>query len=194
MGIKRLKYVMTLALICVLGVLMYYYFTNRDTGGKGKEEETIYSQVDKVLSKDLDEKYPLTAREVVSFFVSIQKCYYNEDYTDEQLMKLAVTSKKLFDDELNKKNKFEDYYSNLTAEIEEFKSEEKKIVNVLMDKASEITYYEEEGIKYAKMNCIYYVKSSKDTTKVKETYILRCSKDDQWKILGWGVYTPSEYE
>lgn len=185
---------MTLALIFVLGVLIYYYYTNRDTGGKEKEKETNFSEVDRVLSKDLEDRYPKTAREVVSYFISIQKCYYNEEYNDNELVQLAYKAMKIFDDELTAKNNFDVYYSNLTNEIKEHKEEGKTIVKVIMDKASDVIYSEIEGVKYAKMNCIYYVKTSSNTTKVTETYALRCNENGEWKILGWEVYNSSEYE
>ena len=191
---KKLKYLMTLALIFVLGVLIYYYYTNRDTGGKEKEKETNFSEVDRVLSKDLEDRYPKTAREVVSYFISIQKCYYNEEYNDNELVQLAYKAMKIFDDELTAKNNFDVYYSNLTNEIKEHKEEGKTIVKVIMDKASDVIYSEIEGVKYAKMNCIYYVKTSSNTTKVTETYALRCNENGEWKILGWEVYNSSEYE
>lgn len=190
---KKLKYLMTLAILLVIGVMIYYVCINK--GNDKNEENGIgISEVDKVLAKDLENNYPLTAREVISYFTSIQKCYYNEEYTDDELVQLSYKARELFDDELAENNKFDEYYENLTLEIEEYKSANRTITKIILDKAAEVIYSELEGVKYAEMNCIYYIKTSGETTKVTEKYILRCDNDGRWKILGWDFYRPSEYD
>lgn len=191
---KRLKYLMMLALILVLGVMVYYYYVNKDSKTGDSGNQTEISEVDKVLAKDLEGNYPKTAREVVSYFLSIQKCYYNEEYTDDQLVQLSYKAMKLFDDELTENNDFDEYYENLGLEIDEYKSSDKTITKVILDKASDVLYSEVEGVRYAEMNCIYYLKTSGETTRVTERYALRCDDEGNWKILGWKIYVPSEYE
>lgn len=188
----KLKYVMTLALVLVLGVLIYYHFTNKDAGKTNVDGNTEVGAIEKVLSKDLDNNYPNTAREIVSYFLTIQQCYYNEDCTDNQLVDLAYKAMKLFDDELIEKNQFDEYYDNLTKEIDEYKSAGKTIQKTILDRAQDVIYSDVEGIKYASMNCIYYVKGPSDTQKVTETYILRCDSEGKWKILGWDLAQTEE--
>lgn len=191
---KRLKYLMTLALILVLGIMIYYYYVNKDTETDNNKDDVEVSEVDKLLAKDLDDNYPKTAREVVSYFVSIQECYYNEEYTDDKLVQLSYQAMKLFDNELIENNEFDEYYENLGLEIDEYKSSEKTITKTILDKASDIIYSEIDGVRYASMNCIYYLKTEDETTKVTEKYALRCDDEGKWKILGWEIYTPSDYE
>lgn len=191
---KKLKYLMTLALILVLGLLIYYYVVNKEDTNSDSSENATVSPVEKNIAKDLDNNYPKSAREVVSYFTSIQECYYNEDLSEEKLVKLAYQAMKLFDDELVEANPFETYYDDLTKEIKEYKAQGKTISKIILDKTSDIEYSETDGVKYAKMNCIYYLKTSKETDKVIETYALRCDDAGNWKILGWQLYEPSEYE
>lgn len=191
---KKLKYLMMLALILVLGVIIYYVYINSNDKDGDTSGGSEISEVAKVLSKDLENNYPLTAREVVSFFTSIQKCYYNEKYNDKELVQLAYKAMELFDDELVENNEFDEYYENLNLEIDEYKSAERTITKTILDKAADVIYSEIDGVRYAKMNCIYYLKTSGETTKVTETYVLRCDSEGRWKILGWELYKPSEYE
>ncbi len=191
---KKLKYLMTLALILVLGLLIYYYVVNKEDKNSDNSENATVSLVEKNMAKDLDNNYPKSAREVVSYFTSIQECYYNEDVNEDKLVQLAYQAMKLFDDKLVDANPFDTYYADLTKEIKEYKAQGKTISKIILDKSSDIEYSETDGVKYAKMNCIYYLKTSKGTDKVTETYALRCDDAGNWKILGWQLYEPSEYE
>lgn len=187
---KKLKYLMTLALVLVLGLTIYYFVVNKADVDDEKDEKV--SNVEKMLSKDLDENYPTSAREVVSYFISIQECYYNEDVNDDKLVQLAYQAMKLFDDELVETNPFDEYYSNLTKEIKEYKEAGKTLYKTILDKSSDIVYSESDGVRYAKINCIYYLKTSSGTDKVTETYALRCDDEGKWKILGWQIYQPDD--
>lgn len=186
---KKLKYLMTLALILVLGLTVYYFVVNKSNKDSDGSKEATVSAVDKMLSKDLEKNYPKSVREVVSNFISIQECYYNEDMEEDKLVQLAYQAMRLFDDKLVEANPFDKYYAELTKEIEQYKTEGKTLYRTILDKASEVEYSEIEGVKYAKINCIYYLKASKGTDKVTETYALRCDDEGNWKILGWQIYS-----
>ena len=81
---KHIKKLVTITLIIVLCVLIYYRYANKDSSRDiNKVENDSLSEVERVLTKNLDEYYPKTPLEVVKFFTRIQKCYYNEDNTDE---------------------------------------------------------------------------------------------------------------
>lgn len=186
---KKLKYLMTLALILVLGLTVYYFVVNKSNKDSEDSKEATVSAVDKMLSKDLEKNYPKSVREVVSNFISIQECYYNEDMEEDKLVQLAYQAMRLFDDKLVEANPFDKYYAELTKEIEQYKTEGKTLYRTILDKASEVEYSEIDGVKYAKINCIYYLKASKGTDKVTETYALRCDDQGNWKILGWQIYS-----
>lgn len=186
---KKLKYLMTLALILVLGLTAYYFVVNKSNKDSEDSKEATVSAVDKMLSKDLEKNYPKSVREVVSNFISIQECYYNEDMEEDKLVQLAYQAMRLFDDKLVEANPFDKYYAELTKEIEQYKTEGKTLYRTILDKASEVEYSEIDGVKYAKINCIYYLKASKGTDKVTETYALRCDDEGNWKILGWQIYS-----
>lgn len=191
---KKLRFMIALTVLLVLAVLLYYHFSNKTTSDNtgNSDDKTVDGEVDKILSKDLDTSYPLTAREVVNLFTRIQKCYYNEDCSSEDLVSLAFMATRLFDDELNTNNPFDEYFSELQDDIAQYKENGQTITRVIVDKSSDIIYSTIDDIKYASLNCIYYIKNNDSTQKTIETYALR--KDDQgnWKILGWKLYEESE--
>ena len=80
-GVKSIVVVVVCAALC-LGY--YYYLTQKDSG---KEQEL--SEVEMVVSKDLEKSYPKTAREVVKFYNRILSCYYSQDYTQGQLEQMT---------------------------------------------------------------------------------------------------------
>ncbi len=190
---KRLSWLVVVTIIVVLGVAWYYYDSMKKDDEGGISDKGV-DEVAKVLNKDLEESYPYTAREVVQFFIRIQKCYYNEDYTDEELVKLAYKATELFDDELKAENQFDEYFEELKEEIDAFESDSKVINRVILEKSSEVVYSTVDEQKYASINCTYYIKGDAGTSRVMETYILRKDEAGRWKILGWKEYEGSEWE
>lgn len=190
---KRLSWLVAVTIIVVLGVAWYYYDSMKKDEESGISDSVV-DEVAKVLNKDLEESYPYTAREVVQFFIRIQKCYYNEDYTDEELVKLAYKATELFDDELKSENQFDEYFEDLKEEIDAFESDGKTINRVILEKSSEVVYSTVDEQKYASINCTYYIKGDAGTSRVIETYILRKDEMGRWKILGWKEYEGSEWE
>ena len=191
----RVRYLVTITLLCVVGVMLFYNFSNSEESDEkesGDQDSGIVSEIDKLLSKDLKTNYPLTAREVVNLFTRIQKCYYNEDCSSEELVSLSYMATELLDEELKAMNPYNEYFSDLQQEIQQYKNEGKTISRVIVDKSSEVVYSYVDDVKYASINCIYYLKTSNSTEKTIETYALRKDEEDKWKILGWKVYEESE--
>ena len=82
---KNMKKLITITLIIVLCVVLYYRYANKEDKDSTETNANNgkLSEVEKILTKNLDEIYPTTPLEVVKFFTRIQKCYYNENHTDE---------------------------------------------------------------------------------------------------------------
>ena len=98
---KKMKYVIIGVLIVGLVVGYYAYYTHE----KSKKEEVELSEVQKIILKDLSGKsYPATPREVVKFYNRIIACYYNEEFTEEELHQLTDQARALMDKELADNN------------------------------------------------------------------------------------------
>ena len=187
---SRLKFLIVISVLCILAVVLYYHFSNSMAASEKEDstDNTEVREIDKLLTKDLESGYPITVREVVNLYTRIQMCYYNEDLTSEELVKLAYMATAIFDDELVSNNSFDEYYSELLNEIDQYMEEGRTISRIIIDKSSDVIYSTVEGEKYASINCIYYVKTDKGTEKTTETYVLRKDSNDRWKILGWKLY------
>lgn len=192
---KHIKKLVTITLLIVLCVLVYYRYANKEDGKSGKNSKVDnLSEVEKILTKDLDEYYPKTPLEVVKFFTRIQKCYYNEDNTDKVVEELGDLAKKLLDEELIRQNPENEYYEGLKEEIAAFKKSKRTISNILFDKSTDVIYSTVEGRKTATLNCTYYLQTGDRVSVSAETYILRKNDEGQWKIYGWKLKEPSELE
>ncbi len=189
---RNIRWIMTITLLLIVVVLMYYRSVNKEE--KQEEEATVIEDTDKLLSKNLDESYPVTVCQVVQLFTRIQKCYYNEDASDEEITKLAEMALKIFDDELVANNPKDEYMKDLEDEINYFRKNKKTISRVLVGKSSDVRYSTIDDVKYASVECIYYVKGENGTEKSTATYILRKDEGGKWKILGWQEFVPSEWE
>ena len=87
-----------LFLIVVIILVVYYSISSR--GKKQGEETAEVTAVQNVLLRNLERNYPQTPKEVVKYYSEITKCFYNEEYTDEELVELAMKAKALYGDEL----------------------------------------------------------------------------------------------
>ena len=111
-GIKTAVIVVVCAALC-LGY--YYYLSHRDSG---KEKEM--SEVEMIVSKDLEKSYPKTAREVVKFYNRILKCYYSQEYSSDQLEKMAEQARMLMDEELKEMNPQDLYLEAVKTDISNY--------------------------------------------------------------------------
>lgn len=192
---KNVKRLMTITLILVLCVILYYRYANKDSQGSGAGDGgDELSEVEKVLTKDLGSYYPQTPLEVVKFFVRIQKCYYNEDNTDAVVEDLADMARSLMDEKLLEENPKEQYYEDLKKEIKEYRKQKRTISNVVYDKRADVVYYTMDDVKMASLNCTYYIQTGSKLVTSKEKYILKRNDDGQWKIYGWMLDGPSQLE
>lgn len=187
---KKYKTLIIISILIAMGLLYYYYLSSKDKT-VDKKSDTEVEEVAKLISKDLDISYPATPREVVEFYSRILSCYYGGKCDEEEIEQLAAQSRKLFDDELNNKNPYEEYVENLKAEIKQYKEEKKKISTYIIEKSGDIEYKTFQSHFYAKVDCAYYIKGEGVTSRTLETYTLRKDSAGKWKILYWSL-TPAE--
>ena len=152
---KNTKFVIIIV-VCVCVILGgYYYLTNRNNA---KEEENItLTEIQELTTKNLDKNFPATPREVVKLYNRIITCFYNDEYTDDELYDLGDQARKLFDDELLENNPRDEYFKNLKEDISEYH-----------DKSKTIASFIKEGNAYS---------------RTYQMYVLRKDADGNWKIL-----------
>ena len=120
---KNLSSLKGVLIVLVLAVLIVTYSVHMSNLAKGKEDEgTVKTDaVTELLQRNLTTNYPQTPKEVIKYFSEITQCYYNEEYTDEQLILLADQMLKLYDPELANFKSHDDYIQDLKDDIAEYK-------------------------------------------------------------------------
>lgn len=181
--------------IIVIGVILvavvagYAIHLNRKNQPSG-EEVVESTAVQKVLQKDLEKSYPPTPKEVVKYYAEITKCFYNEEYTEDELNQLALKIQELYDAELVANKTQEDYMNDLRTEIASMKENNYTITGYVLSASVDVEEFMEDGYSCARLYCTFSIKQGTNgTTRSMEQFILRKDEDGHWKILGWDLVT-----
>lgn len=144
------KYVkMGISAVLVIAVIVgcYYYMTHRKT--VPAEEAVEITQLQQILSKQLDRAYPPTPREVIKFYNRIIECAYSSEYDSNQFDKLMAQARMLMDEELLENNPQDTYKEQLQQEITSYKDDSVKILQTRVCDSDEVRFREIEGRKCA---------------------------------------------
>ena len=183
---KNNRFILIIVIFACLIIGSYYYFAKKDSSEKTNLDPT--SELSQVMYKDLDNSYPSTPREVIGFYSRILMCYYNEEYTNDQFEILVEQARKLLDDELLDSNPIEKHVTNLTKEVEDYKSKKLTIISYTLDDSKDVVYFDYEGDKCAGIKSSYFMKrNSESFEKVYHQYFLRKDDNGRWKIYGFGA-------
>lgn len=171
-------------LVAIIGGFVFYLGHKARTS----EEEVVESTaVQRVLQKDLERNYPPTPKEVVKYFAEITQCFYNEEYGEEDLDKMANQIQGLYDDELIANKSEEDYMTDLSLEISDMKDKKYTISGYDLSSSTDVYYFTEKGDECARLYCIFNVKQGVSSVPSMEQFVLRKDENGHWKILGWDL-------
>lgn len=168
-----------LAVVLIVGA--YYYFAVYKSPSATDNIEL--TEVQKVITKDLESNYPATPREVVKFYNRIQECFYNETYTDDELYALGDQARILFDDELLENNPRDDYFRALKSDIADFQAQSKTIMSSDVCDSNDVHFQTIDGDECAYVTASYFLDGAKDYSRTNQMYVLRKDEDGNWKIL-----------
>ncbi len=183
--------------VTIIGIVLacliigYYFYLNQRERATA-EANPIVTKVDEVLSRNLENNYPPTPKEVVRYYSEITKCFYNEEYTQGQLEQLADKARQLFDVQLAEHNEWGTYLMNLQSEIEDYKKNERQISSYSVAASTDVDEFSQDGYKFARLHCIYTVRQGGYYVDVNEIFLLRKDEDGHWKIFGWGLAENNE--
>ena len=180
-GIKIV--IIGVVLLClVLGY--YYYLSNRN---KENTEETPkeMTAVQEVLLYDFDKSYPPTPKEVVKRFCEITQCFYNEEYTEEEFIALALLIQELYDEELIANQTKEQYIANLRWDVNQFKEQEIVVSSYATSSSTDVDFFSQDGYEWARLYCTFTLRQGTGLKVTNEVFILRKDEEGHWKIFGW---------
>lgn len=190
-----MKNYLKLGIVVVLAVALfggyYFYLSHRDT--KTPEDDVEITELDEILSKQLDSAYPPTPREVVKFYNRILECVFGTAYTDAQFDQIIGQARKLMDDELLEGNPLDTYKSQLQEEITAYKADSQQIIQTTVCDSDEVEKKEIDGKKCAYVQATYFLKSGQGKfEKTHQRYLLRQDAGGNWKILAYGLTNGEE--
>ncbi len=171
--------------VLAIGVVgLFFYISNRTrVVAEGKQQQM--TAVQEILSRNLDTNYPPTPKEVLKFYSQITQAFYGEEYTDEELERLATMSRRLFDDELVANQTDAQYMAALKLDIASWKEDKKVISSYSVSSSTDVQEYSYDGREWAQLYCIYSVRMGTNVAPVQEHFIMRKDEKGHWKILGW---------
>lgn len=180
---KKRDVIKVIAALVIIGLIVgvYYYFSVHKRASV--EDAVELTEVQKVITKDLDANYPATPREVVKYYNRIIECFYNETYTDEELYGLGDQARKLFDDELLENNPREDYFNALKADIENYHEKSKMIRSSSVCDSNDVEFQTVDGRECAYVQASYFTNENNTYARTYQMYVLRKDEEGRWKIL-----------
>lgn len=174
--------------IILVAVVVGFAFSLNHRTKAAAEADTQVTAVQKVLMRDLERNYPPSPKEVVKYYAEITKCFYNEEYTDEELTQLAEKIQGIYDDELVANKSQEDYLNDLSSEIADMKKNNWTISGYVLSASVDVEEFVENGYSCARLYCTFNVKrGTNGPVSSMEQFVLRKDENGHWKIYGWDL-------
>ena len=170
-------------LILIVGIVATYAIL---TGkAKTETEESLMTAVQTALNRDLAKDYPATVKEVVKYYTELEKCIYNEEYTDQEQEALFMQARELYDDDLKSINEVGIYLQKMKQEVQEFRDAKRRINSIAVSASTNVDYFDEDGYEFARIYCGYSVLDNKKSVLEGRVYLLRRDAEKHWRIYGW---------
>ena len=177
----RVTIVMILLVVGLVG--FYAFLTGR---AKTEAQESVMTPVQQVLSRDLAKDYPATVKEVVKYYTELEKCFYNEECTEEELEQLGMKARELYDRDLLAINEVDNYLLQLKTDVKRFKDAKRRISSISVASSTNVDFFSQDGFDFARIYCGYVVKESTGQSVMEgRVYLLRRDEERHWKIYGW---------
>lgn len=170
------------ALICV-ALVVGGFFIIKEKAAQERNKEVQLTEVQKVITKDLDKKYPSTPREVVKLYNRIITCYYHEPYTESELSQLADQALRLFDADLQAINPKDQYLGAVKKEVLEYRDRDRYIAQTEVCSSDKVLFKTIDGDEIAYVTSSYFVREGTGYGKTFQQYVLRKNEDGEWRIL-----------
>lgn len=184
----NIKGIVVVIILAVL-VLLYYYHLSNKQAPPSEDEYVQSTAVQEVLGRNLIVNYPPTPKEVVRYYSEISKCFYNEEYTEEELEDLAKQAQGLYDDDLIANKSWEQYLEDLQIDIQTFEQLNYTIESYSLSSSIDIenSKFKQDGYEWARVYCNYTLRQGTERFYTSEVFILRKDEDGHWKIFGWDL-------
>lgn len=172
-------------LICII-VGYYYHLSNRREKAN-QEDSAKATAVQEVLLYNFERNYPPTPKEVVKLYGQMTQCFYNEEYTQEELLQMAVQIQNLYDEELIANKTENQYIEDLKWDINNMKEKGITISSYSVSASTDVEEFSRDGFRFARLYCTFTLRKGTKIDYSNEVFLLRKDKDGHWKIYGWAL-------
>lgn len=186
--------VIVIVVLFVAAILGLFIFMNNKPQNGNVQDEVVISNVDNVVLRNLDINYPPTPKEVLKYYSEITMCFYEENLSEEDLVRLAQTARKLYDAELCADVTEEEYLASLREDILEFNSLGIVVSGYTVSASTDVEEFVVDGRECARLYVTYRLRQGTEYIYSNEVFIMRKDEDGHWKILGWELLEEEEVE
>lgn len=178
-----LTFVVIICLAVIGGIVVYYRYMKKQQ--EKVTTNTPATEVEKLITKDLETAYPKTPREVIKLFCRINQCVYNKELSEEEFSSLVEQLQTLYCQELKKQNSVEKMEEKLSKDADMYRKDNKKIVNYTIEESDNFQYktVQEKEMVYLKYS--YFMREGSKYSTWNQSAIL-AKEENKWKIMGFG--------
>ena len=187
-GIKVL--IIGIILICL--VTGYYYYLSNKRQRAAEEAPAKATAVQEALLYNFERNYPPTPKEVVKLYGQISQCFYNEEYTEEEFVQLALQIRNLYDDELIAAKTENQYIEDLRWDVSQMRDQGIVISSYATSASTDVEEYTKGGFKWAKLYCSFTLRKGTSVGSTNEIFLLRKDDEGHWKIYGFKLADEEE--
>ncbi len=183
---KHLRWIIAIIVLAVMGVGYYYYLANKPADKDATESVAdSNSELSYLVSRNIEDNYPESVRDVVKLYARITKAYYESDVSEENIEKLGRQARILFDDELKNTQTEDEFLSALKEDISIYRNNNAKISSFNIQTANNTRYTKFNNREYASIELVYYIREGTQLRTSGTKFTLRRDNSGKWKILYW---------
>lgn len=187
---KILAGVIVVLMLAVFALGFFLYLSRQNSASV--PEETIVSKLDEVLLRDLTRNYPPSPKEVVRYYSEITTCFYEENLTEDELKKLALKARELYDAELLASQTEEEYMEDLKKDILDFNAIGIVVSGYSLSASTDVEFFTQDGYSFARLYADYRLRQGTEYLYSNEVFLLRKDEEGHWKIYGWALAEKSD--
>jgi len=186
---KRKKSTLTTVIIMMLvGAAIIFAYRNvlKKSSDEKVQSQNTLTVLENLLSRDMDKKYPVTAREVLKLYARIMVALYGGEgeITDEQIEGLVDMVRKMYSAELLEANSRSKQIEDAMNEIYMFRENDIAINGYQVEKAKNAITWPDGEKEYYRLLVLLNVKEKGFNAALCKQFIL-VKEGMVWKIVGW---------
>ncbi|SDB36540.1 DUF6715 family protein [Eubacterium oxidoreducens] len=184
---KAIRMVIVAIIMAGLIVGYYYYLSHRNTTKAAEETTEELTEIEDILTTDLENDYPPSPREVIKFYDRIVSCYYSGECSKEDITNLSQVQWALLDPQLQEINPIATFADSVNADIEQNQEMKRSIINVTVCSSLDVEYKTVQGDDIAIVYDTYFMKEGSSFENTKQQYALRQDEDKKWRIIAFDL-------